>query len=362
MTWAARASAAERSVHIRHLRRLWWLPGTRLGVVAWPPTPAQRLFLGAWHFWWQAHLVDCLLDAELRTPTATRRDEINALVRGIRIRNLLRWTNDYYDDVAWLGLALHRAGEITGRHRPDALLAIGNQLRSGWTGHGGGGIWWRIGDDFKNVPTNGPAAILLARLGEHDPADLDRAVGITEWITAQLVDPETGLVWDGLRVNPDGTVRLIDKRIFSYCQGVYLGACVELAAATGDDVWVQRAAYTVSAVRAHLVDDEGVLRGHGGGDGGLFTGILGRYLALAVTDLPADQEAIRKAAAHLVLTSAQAAWGNRGIADGGPLFGENWSTPSEPPPKHARDLSTQLSGWMLCEAAASIERRAPALL
>jgi predicted alpha-1,6-mannanase (GH76 family) len=223
-------------------------------------------------------------------------------------------------------------------------------------------VWWRVGDDFKNTPANGPIAIFFARLGKYDPAELERAVETTEWITAQLVDPETGLVWDGLRVNPDGTVRMIEKAIYTYCQGVYLGACVELAAATGDDVWCQRSAYTVSAIREHLVDAEGVLRCHGSGDGGLFTGILCRYLALAVTDLPADQEATKKAAAHLVLTSAQAAWGNRGIAEGGPLFGETWSTPTPPGTAAPGDLSVQLSGWMACEAAALIERRAPSLV
>ena len=46
-----------------------------------------------------------------------------------------------------------------------ALAAIVERLHSGWTEHGGGGIWWRRRDDFKNVPANGPAAILLARLG-----------------------------------------------------------------------------------------------------------------------------------------------------------------------------------------------------
>ena len=358
--WAARAGTVERAVHTRHLRTLWWLPGTRLGVVSWPAGWRERLFL-VWHYWWQAHLMDCLLDAQLRAPLAPRRYLLESLARGIRLRNLTGWTNDYYDDIAWLGLALQRAAETAGVHRPGELRVIVDQLRSGWSAHGGGGIWWRIGDDFKNVPANGSAAILLARLGRDAPADLERAVDITEWITAQLVDPDTGLVWDGLRVNPDGSVRETEKAVYSYNQGVYLGACVELAAATGDEVWLQRAAYTVSAVREHLTDEHGVLRRHDGGDGGLFSGILTRYLALAAVGLPADQTATKQAAAHLVMVSAEAAWRYRNIGIGGPVFGSEWSVPSAPPPAGPRDLSVQLSGWMLCEAAAFIERRAPSL-
>jgi len=55
-----------------------------------------------------------------------------------------------------------------------------------------------------------------------------------------------------------------------------------------------------------------------------------------------------------VLDSAEAAWRNRGVADGGPVFGPEWTVPARPPAPGLpeRDLSVQLSGWMLLEAAA----------
>jgi len=355
--WAARAGTAERAVYTRHLRALWWLPGTRLGVVAWPPSWRQRLFLGHWHYWWQAHLMDCLLDAQLRAPVAARRDLVGHLATGIRARNTGRWLNAYYDDVAWLGLALQRAAGTADVNRMAAVRAITARLHSGWTTHGGGGIWWRTGDDFKNVSANGPAAILFAR--SDDPADQQRAVDLGEWMTAELVDPGTGLVWDGLRVDPDGSIRTKENALYSYNHGAYLGACVELARINGDGVWLRRAARTVAAVASHLVDAHGVLRTHGSVDAGLFTGILVRYLALAAAELPATERATRSLAARLVLTSAEAAWRNRSIAVGGPLFGVDWSVPTAPRPDASRDMSVQLSGWMLCEAAALIERRAP---
>jgi predicted alpha-1,6-mannanase (GH76 family) len=278
------------------------------------------------------------------------------LSRGIWLRNARRWTNTYHDDIAWLGLALQRAAVVAGVDSAAALAEIMARLHGGCTPEGGGGLWWRVGDDFKNAPATGPAAILLARSG--DAADQQRAVDLGEWLSAELVDAATGLVWDGVRVGPDGSIRSVEKSIYSYCQGVYLGACVELARLTGDVVWPRRASSVVSAVHAHLVDEHGVLRCHGEGDGGLFTGILARYLALAATELPVAEASTRQLAAGLVRTAAEAAWRNRGVATGGPVLGLDRSAPT-PPHGGPADLSVQLSGWMLAEAAALVERRAP---
>jgi len=290
--WAARAGVTERAIYARHLRRLWGVPGTMLGVVGWPASNNQRAF-GHWHYWWQAHVLDCLIDAQLRAPSDKRKAAIERQVNGIHRRNLGTWLNDYYDDVAWLGLALMRAEQYAGIHRPDAIRAIAARLRSGWTDHGGGGIWWRrrekFADDFKNVPSNGPAAILLTRLvdsaanDQGDRADRQRARSTVEWIEEFLIEEETGLVFDGLHVYPNGEVRERENAIYTYCQGVFLGACVELAtrdSVAGGGTWAARAVRTIDAVARHVTvpDELGlVLRGQGGGDGGLFAGILARY-------------------------------------------------------------------------------------
>lgn len=343
---AARAGVAERAVESRHLRRVWGLPGTALGTVSWPPRAGDRLHV-RFNYWWQAHLLDCVLDAQLRSPRSARAALVRRLVRGIRVRNPAGWTNDYYDDIAWLGLALLRAEREVGVARPGAVEAIARRLRDGWTDHGGGGIWWRRDDDFKNVPANGPAAIFFARLGTR--ADLGRARSIVDWVDQCLRDPGTGLLWDGLHVHPDGSVREVERNLYTYCQGVVLGACVELGGAYGD-----KAARIVDAVDKHLAVD-GVLRGRGGGDGGLFAGILARYLAQAALRL-ARPEAAR--AADLVFSSAEAVWANRAAVVSGPLFGPEWGEPAGEPvgDRPERDLSVQLGGWMVLEAAALLER------
>jgi predicted alpha-1,6-mannanase (GH76 family) len=347
VSWADRAAVAELAVHRRYLRRVAGRPGTRIARVR-SPRPAVDL-RSSWHYWWQAHLLDCLVDAQLRAPAPRRARTIASLVRGVRLRNGNRWTNDYYDDVAWLGLAVQRAGPLAGRGHEPSLRAIVTRLRQGWEGTGGAGIPWRRGDDFRNAPSNGPAAVLLARIGQ---AEL--AASITDWVADTLVDPRTGLVRDGVRVAPDGTIRERVDTVYTYCQGVYLGACVSLAGTHRHVRWSTRAAAVLDAVSATLAGPDGVIPGHdAGGDGGLFNGILARYLAVA-----ARRRELRSEAARLVLSSADAAWRGRAEIAGGPVFAPDWRRPArEPGPGVPEaDLSVQLSAWMLFEAAAAVQR------
>lgn len=359
--WANRAASAEAAVARRHLRRLWQIPGTQLGVVGWPPTRKDRAF-GSWHYWWQAHLLDTLVDAQLRDPQPDRVQRIRRQIKGHRTRNLGRWINNYYDDMAWLALALERAGRHAGVERPAALQTLADQLLDSWVPEDGGGIPWRKQDQFFNAPANGPAGIFLARYGQ-----LRRAQQMADWIDETLIDPETHLVFDGLN---DGS---LVRAQYTYCQGVVIGLETELAVRVSDDRHAPRVRRLVAAVAEHMAPG-GVLVGGGGGDGGLFAGITARYLALVTTELPGDTEAddiARNTARELVLASAEAAWENRQSVDGLPLFGAFWDRSAELPAAggksaafadgmvHAshsaeRDLSVQVSGWMLMEAAYSV--------
>jgi predicted alpha-1,6-mannanase (GH76 family) len=357
--WANRAASAEAAVAKRHLKRLWGLPGTQLGVVAWPPTGSVRRF-GTWHYWWQAHLLDCLVDAQLRDPRPARLKKIARQIRSHHFRNTLRWINDYYDDMAWLALALERASRLVGVERSGALKKLCEQFVNAWVPEDGGGIPWRKQDQFFNAPANGPAAIFLARYDDR----LRRAQQMSDWIDEMLIDPETHLVFDGIKGGS------LVRAQYTYCQGVVLGLETELAARTKDTDHAKRVYRLVNAVRDNMAPD-GVIKGAGGGDGGLFNGILARYLALVATTLPQngpeDAEA-RDTARTLVLKSAHSAWDNRQTVDDLPLFSAFWDRTAEIPTavgKEAqfvegavnaseipeRDLSVQLSGWMLMEAA-----------
>ncbi|WP_110038239.1 glycoside hydrolase family 76 protein [Nocardia neocaledoniensis] len=353
---------AESAIVSRHLRTLWGCPGTELGVVGWPATRRERTFVG-WHYWWQAHLLDIAVDAANRVPTPARRRRIAAIARGIRVRNITGWTNRYYDDMAWLAIALERAErtqDLTSAR--GGLAALEQQLYGAWDPETGGGIPWRVRSDFFNAPANGPAGIALLRLGR-----VERAQQMADWLDATLRDPESGLILDGIHL-PSGE---IERPVFSYCQGVVLGLETELAVQTDDDRHAERVCALLNAVEEHMTTRL-VISGGGGGDGGLFNGILARYLAVVALMLPGEgkhEEAARRIAAAIVKASATAAWANRLDVEGEPLFGHDWSQSARLPGGTAgagrftaggsvtastvpeRDLSVQLSGWMLMEAA-----------
>ncbi|TQM29962.1 putative alpha-1,6-mannanase (GH76 family) [Nocardia bhagyanarayanae] len=360
--WSERADMAESAIVSRHLRALWACPGTELGVVGWPATKRERAFV-SWHYWWQAHLIDCAVDAANRSPMPVRRRRIGELVRSHRIRNITGWTNNYYDDMAWLAIALERAERTQGiTEARGALVALEKKLYEAWNPEVGGGIPWRVRSDYYNAPANGPAAIALSRLGRHT-----RAQEMADWLDATLRDSGTGLILDGIHL-PSG---VIERPTFTYCQGVVLGVEAELAIHTGEERHLERVHRLLVAVEDHMTAG-GVIKGGGGGDGGLFNGILARYLAYVAVMLPGDdrqQVADRRAAAAIVRASATAAWANRLEVEGEPLFGADWSRPAQLPGGPAgagyftsggsvtsskvpeRDLSVQLSGWMLMEAA-----------
>ncbi|MBG9253589.1 glycoside hydrolase family 76, partial [Corynebacterium diphtheriae bv. mitis] len=117
--WLHRADLAESAINERHASRLWMLPRTNLAVVAWPPTAKERLFY-RWHYWWQAHYLDCLIDAASRRATKARKQRIRDTIVGIRLRNLGRLTkNNYYDDKSWLALALDRERRLNKRAKRE---------------------------------------------------------------------------------------------------------------------------------------------------------------------------------------------------------------------------------------------------
>jgi len=360
--WANRAASAEAAIAKRHRKRVWGVPGTQLGVVAWPAAQPHRRF-GTWHYWWQAHLLDNLVDAQVRDPDPERLKSIARQIRGQRLRNLGRWGNDYYDDMAWLALALERAGRLTGVSRPGALDKLAEQLLNAWVPEDGGGIPWRKQDQFFNAPANGPAGLFLAR---HDDR-LRRAQQMADWIDETLIDPDTHLVFDGIQSGS------LVRAQYTYCQGVVLGLETELAVRTEDADHAERVHRLVAAVAEHMAPG-GVIKGAGGGDGGLFNGILARYLALVTTALPRrgpEDEKACETARSVVLSSTKAAWDNRQTVDGLPLFGAFWERTAKLPTAASkdaefvegavnsseipeRDLSVQLSGWMLMEAAHTV--------
>ncbi|MFW9243424.1 glycoside hydrolase family 76 protein [Corynebacterium striatum] len=389
-TWAHRADLAETAINDRHAQAVWSIPRTNLAVVSWPPTSKEKLFVH-WHYWWQAHYLDCLVDAALRNNTKVRRARIADTMRGIRLRNLSQLTkNRYYDDKAWLALAMGRAENLKKVKVHKRLGSLQRNIREG-VDPTIGVLPWREGETFLNVPSNGPGAIMLARMGR-----INEARHIVDWIYDHLVDDD-GFIMDGIRMRMDGPE--IVKAIHPYCQGVVLGACLEISLALREKAGltsleridtVQEAELAadmmhyitsirglVQAVATGMATPSGVINWKtGDGDGGLFKGILVRYLADVAVRLPGDSPANRatkKLAARMVVASAESVWEHRLEVDGLPIFGSDWTADARLPHNYGfgpntlgekvgiirvaeRDLSVQLSGWMLLEACARVTK------
>ena len=380
--WSFRADEAARSVTRLFGQRLLFLPGTHIGAILRPSGRLKNLS-GPWHYWWQAHYLDCLVDAgrrELGSPEhpGAKFDGENRpsagrlasrLVTGIRLRNFLTVVNNYYDDMAWLALATLRLDKLaedsrkrTGRERNAKVLqSLTLQFDSASTDDLGGGTFWSTKRDFKNTPATAPVALYYARTGNRA-----KAQALLDWLDARLYEPGQGLYRDGLRISGTGDL-LLEETIYTYNQGPVLGALLEL----GGEANLGRAAALVEAVARSLTQPApllgrtaAVLRCEGTGDGGLFTGILVRYLALAARDerLPAET---RATAATLVNDTAEALWEGRRIlppqdrlARPGShlIFSDRTDLPARRayPEGAAVELSTQLQAWMVLEAAASI--------
>lgn len=389
--WQDRANQAARSVTALFGRSLFCLPGTHLGAVQWPSTAWYKdpkgALLGPWHYWWQAHYVDCLVDAGRREPGngSTPAGRFNGpgrpsagrlasrLVTGMWLRNAFTVVNNYYDDMAWLALATLRldtlAGETgtPGRGRNARIRkALTLQFDAACTDDLGGGAFWSKKRDFKNTPATAPIALHYARTGNKA-----KARALLDWLDATLFDPAQGLYLDGARLNPAGEV-VVERVVYTYNQGPVLAALLEV----GREADLARAAVVVDAVDRLLTipatvpvgagpdSRSRVLRCEGTGDGGLFTGILSRYLALAAADarLPART---RATAARLVTDTAEAVWsGKRAVEagegaykhQGGVIFSMHAAKPAAEtyPPGAVVELSTQLQAWMILEAAATL--------
>jgi hypothetical protein len=159
----------------------------------------------------------------------------------------------YYDDNAWIGLALVQLERLDpgSGHRERAAELFGFAA-AGWDARSEapspGGVFWveqGVGagarNHDRNTVSNAPNAELGLHLAELAGGVADtraryaRAREMYAWVNATLDaggdagEPGTGLFWDKLR--GDGS---IDHRLWSYNQGTMIGANALLARAAGD--------------------------------------------------------------------------------------------------------------------------------
>jgi uncharacterized protein YyaL (SSP411 family) len=165
------------------------------------------------------------------------------------------------DDTEWWALAWIDAYDLTGDSTYlDEAVTIANYVNTMWdTGNCGGGVWSNTDEQYKNAVTNALYIRLTAALHNRIPGDtawLGRATTAWNWFLNSGMIDSSGLVNDGITTscaNNGGTV-------WSYNQGLAIGAAVELWRATGDGTVLSEARYLAdSAIGSPALVTNGLL-------------------------------------------------------------------------------------------------------
>ena len=318
------------------------------------------------HYWPQAHAMDVMVDAYMRTKDKQYKKIYPLWWQGAPEYNFAgkmnpkdAWWNVFVDDMEWIALAQIRMWESTGN---TMYINKARQMYDDWiwTTWGPedeapwyGGITWKtdVGKS-KNACSNGPAALIAARLhrfydkakfkgGKCKSAYLNEAIKIYTWEKNVLFDRKTGAVYDN--INRRGFIQ--KNWIFTYNIGTFLGAAHELYLATGDKQYLDDAVLAASYVINNMTRN-GVLNDATEGDGGLFHGIFFRYFVKLINEESLDM-ATRKRF-HDWFTNLATVMAEEGVNHNTMLYAGRWrKAPKDDEPV---GLTPHLTGCMLMEA------------
>ncbi|OOG16120.1 glycosyl hydrolase family 76 [Sphingobacterium sp. CZ-UAM] len=299
-------------------------------------------------YWPNAHAMDVVIDAYLRTKDAKYSAYFSKWFEGVKVKNGNSYYNVFYDDMEWNALTMLRLYETTKEQKYlDAVLLLWTDITKAWNEqYAGGGLAWRKDMLYsKNACSNGPASILAARLYNLTKNEnyLTWAKKIYEWQKATLYNPSSGAVYD----NVNGETDAVDLTTLTYNQGTFLGTAVELFKITNDQIYLVDAQKISYYTITRCIDvGNNILRDEGNGDGALFKGIFIRYF-IEYLNLEGIDAAYRAKFEKFLVNNGKIAW-TKGTHLPTLLFGSSWAQP----PIGNSEISAYASAAMLFEGLA----------
>jgi len=307
-----------------------------------------------WNYWPQAHAMDVVIDAYLRTGNEKYSSMFGQWYEGIKHQSGGSHYNDFYDDEEWIVLTMLRLYEVTGEDRYiNTALDLWNDIKTAWnTEYGGGGMAWKHTQPWsKNACSNAPASLIACRLYSirKEAEDLEWALKIYGWTRDNLFNPATGAVYDGL----NGQNGELNKISLTYNQGTFMATAHMLYKFTGDAVYLKDARRAANFCITRCIDvSNNILRDEGNGDGELFKGIFMRYFVDMLNEKDLDQS-YRNKFVTFFNNNAVVLW-TRGVADKRQIFfGPKW----ENGPQGSTSLNGQTAGATMLEMKARFDKK-----
>lgn len=215
-------------------------------------------------------------------------------IEGFDVQPGPKASDRYYDDNAWLVLALAEVFELTKDTKYlDRSLATFRFVMSGEDDKLGGGLYWReVEKTSKNTCTNAPTIVSALRMHQltKDDKHLETAKRLYTWTRKTLQDQD-GLFWDNIRM--DGR---IDRRKFTYNSALMIRANCLLHEITGEETYLEEAKRMAAAAEKQWIHPTGAIS-----DSGRFAHLLlESFLELHARDKdPRWKETVSRCLVHL---------------------------------------------------------------
>lgn len=207
-------------------------------------------------------------------------------LRQLAVTNPEGFLNGFYDDEGWWALGWIQAYDVTGNlDYLNMAVSIFNDMRNGTEPKCGGGIWWDKANTYVNAIANelylSVAAHVANRVSYQKQTYVNIATKQWIWFQQSGMINSRNLINDGLNMadceNNNGTV-------WSYNQGVILGALVELNKVAPSYTYLTIANNIAKAAIKALSSSNGVLHDpcepNCGADGAQFKGVFLRNLRI----------------------------------------------------------------------------------